>query len=157
MHKQAQCIIAIYHAIFETIMKNLINFYQLFLTTNFYISKLGWNFGTKFLLKLLKSLFTCISKIWCQNFNPIPRYKNLHVEKIGKIYCKFWVLLICEQIEIHGNKFIMRKERWKTVYLVWLYQVRFSGYPNFYFFNFGRLPSLNRMWYLRKNPTIHIH
>ncbi len=28
-------------------------------------------------------------------------------------------------------------ERWKVVYLVWLYQVRFSGYPNFWFLTLG--------------------
>ncbi len=41
-------------------------------------------------------------------------------------------------------------ERWKTVYSIWLCQVRFSGYSNFWFFDFGKLPSLNRMCYQRK-------
>ncbi len=36
-------------------------------------------------------------------------------------------------------------ERWKTVYSVLGFQVRFSGHPIFWFFDFGRLPSLNRM------------
>ncbi len=35
----------------------------------------------------------------------------------------------------------------KTVYSVWLHQVKFSGYPNFKIFDFGRLPRLNRMKY----------
>jgi hypothetical protein len=59
-----------------------------------------------------------------------------------------------QQIESHGNKhgahyagLIGSDERWKTVYSVWLYQVKFSGYPNFQFFDFGRLLSLNRMMY----------
>jgi hypothetical protein len=30
-------------------------------------------------------------------------------------------------------------ERWKVVYSVWLYQVRFSGHPNFRFFDFEDL------------------
>jgi hypothetical protein len=38
-------------------------------------------------------------------------------------------------------------ERWKTVYSVLGFQVRFSGHPNFRFFGFGRLSSLNRMCY----------
>jgi hypothetical protein len=38
-------------------------------------------------------------------------------------------------------------EKWKTVYSVWLYQVKFSGYPNFKIFDFEGLPSLNRMRY----------
>ncbi len=62
-----------------------------------------------------------------------------------------------QQIENHGNKhwahyvgLVESDERWKTVYSVWLYQVKFSGYPNFYFFDFGRLPSQNRMTYFHK-------
>jgi hypothetical protein len=35
-------------------------------------------------------------------------------------------------------------ERWKTVYSVLGFQVRFSGHPNFRFFDFGRLPSPNQ-------------
>ncbi len=38
-------------------------------------------------------------------------------------------------------------ERWKTVYSVLGFQVRFSGHPNFQFFDFGRLSSPNRMCY----------
>jgi hypothetical protein len=34
----------------------------------------------------------------------------------------------------HYAGLVESDERWKTVYSVWLYQVRFSGYPNF--FNF---------------------
>ncbi len=41
-------------------------------------------------------------------------------------------------------------ERWKTVYSVWPYQVRFSGYPNFWFSDFEGLPSLNRIRYFGK-------
>ncbi len=43
-----------------------------------------------------------------------------------------------QQIENHGNKhwahyagLVESDEGWKTVYSVWLYQVKFSGYPNF--------------------------
>jgi hypothetical protein len=38
-------------------------------------------------------------------------------------------------------------ERWKTAYLVLGFQVRFSGHPNFWFFDFGRLSSPNQMSY----------
>ncbi len=34
----------------------------------------------------------------------------------------------------HGANYVglvESDERWKTVYSVWLYQVKFSGYPNF--------------------------
>jgi hypothetical protein len=51
-----------------------------------------------------------------------------------------WMLefITVQQIENHGNKhgahyagFVESDERWKTVYSVWPYQVKFSGYPNF--------------------------
>ncbi len=38
-------------------------------------------------------------------------------------------------------------ERWKTVYSVLGFQVRFSGHPNFWFFDFGRLLRLNQICY----------
>ncbi len=38
-------------------------------------------------------------------------------------------------------------ERWKTVYSVLGFQVRFSGHPIFWFFDFGSLPSPNQMCY----------
>ncbi len=50
----------------------------------------------------------------------------------------------------HYARLIESDERWKTVYSVWLYQVMFSGYPNFLFFDFGRLPRLNRMKYFHE-------
>ncbi len=36
-------------------------------------------------------------------------------------------------------------ERWKTVYSVLGFQVRFSGHPNFRYFGFGRLSSPNQI------------
>jgi hypothetical protein len=54
-----------------------------------------------------------------------------------------------QQIENHGNKhwahyagLVKSDERWKTVYSVWLYQVKFSGYPDFKIFDFGGLPTV---------------
>jgi hypothetical protein len=45
-----------------------------------------------------------------------------------------------QQIENHGAHYaglVESDERWETVYSVWLYQVKFSGYPNFKIFDFG--------------------
>ncbi len=36
-------------------------------------------------------------------------------------------------------------ERWKTAYPVLGFLIRFSGHPSFRFFDFGKLPSTNRM------------
>jgi hypothetical protein len=40
-------------------------------------------------------------------------------------------------------------ERWKVVHFSWAWQVRFSSHPNFWFFDFGRLPNPNPMCYQR--------
>ncbi len=45
----------------------------------------------------------------------------------------------------HYAGLVESDRRWKTVYSVWLYLVKYSGYPNFKIFDFGRLPSLNRL------------
>ncbi len=47
----------------------------------------------------------------------------------------------------HYASLVESDERWKTAYSVWPYQVKFSGYLNFKFFDFGTLPSLNPMRY----------
>ncbi len=95
-----------------------------------------------------------------ENFQKTCNIVIIHSLQLGfddlSVLHTFWTAThyTVQQIENDGNKhwahyagLVGSDERWKTVYSVWLYQVKFSGYLNFKNFDFGRLPSLNRMRY----------